>query len=533
VSRSGATPLPEIPRIALRGRARDALSSLSALIQTYFTDQRGQPIRLSAGQRAACAAVEAGVFGAGFVGAGLEMARGHGKSMIMKCLIILGFLRSFYAPDLGGVRYAAILTSGMLYKQFSADLAAILTGSGAPLVKGAGGVPLLHLDFFIRPGQDYPIRRHTHLRLWGVQERIAFIGDWHHPVSVSVRGMTGGSGSVRGMTRGVQRPDLLIVDDPMRDSEAANPTITEKIKSFVRDALIPAGEPGARIAFFGTPFNEQDLITSVCGNAATPPSGAWGAISSAVLPAVHPVSGALLAPAIWTPEMLAERRAAVGSLAYSREYLLLPRDAGMRHFDRAWIERWTGDAPAQTPDGRRLRRVMYLDPSLGRSKKSDAAAIVVLDYETAARTAWVRHVESVRLRSQDLVKKHLDVWEAWRPDTHAVEDEGAQELLIPTFQTEAAARGLPAAAIPRLLSVGGVAKVVRIRRLSALVEFGRIRWARGGQHAVLRARLEGWGGTPDEADDEPDALEGAMRLAEGGGVDGLLSQWKGLTPGRR
>ena len=499
----------------LCGRARDALTSLAALIETYFANEKGRPIRLSAGQVAACAAVEAGVFGAGFVGAGLEMARGHGKSMIMKCLIILGFLRSYYAPDLGGVRYAAILTSGMLYKQFSADLAAILTGSGAPLVKGANGAPLLHLDFFIRPGQDYPVRRHTHLRLWTVQERIAYIGSWDHPCSLSVRGMTGGDGSVRGMTRGVQRPDLLIVDDPMRDSEASNPTITERVKSFVRDALIPAGEPGARIAFFGTPFNEADLITSVCGNATTAPSGAWGAVSTAVLPAIHPLSGARLAPAIWTADGLDERRRAVGSLAFSREYLLQPRDAGMRFFMRQWIDTWTMDAPAQTPDGRRLRRVMYLDPSLGRSGiKGDAAAIVILDYETAARVAWVRHVESVRLRAQDLVKLYLDLWQTWRPDAHAVEDEGAQSLLIPTFQTEAAARGLPATATPRLQSVGGVAKVTRIKRLSPLVEFGQIRWARGGQHAILRERLEGWGGLPDEADDEPDALEGALRLAE-------------------
>lgn len=497
----------------LAPRARDALATLAGFVEGYFTDERGGPIRLSRGQRAACKVLEDGALGSDMLGSGLEMARGHGKSMLMKALVILAFLRGAYLPDRWGSRYAAILTNGTLYKQFSRDLGDICTGVGAPLVTDAG-TPRLHIDFWIRPGYLYPDRRLTERQLWNQADKLVYVGTWDHPCRISVRGMTGGRGDVRGLTQGVQRPDLLIIDDPMKEGEADNEEITENVKSFVKRSFIPCGGPGARLAFFGTPFNDNDLITEVCGNAAAAPlRSEWPSIATACLPAVHPASGALLAPGIWTPEKLAARRVLVGSVAFSQEYLLNPKGGGARYFDPAWIARWTQPAPAQTADGKRLRRVMFCDPSLGRSKKSDCAAIVVLDHESAARIFWTQTARVERLRPQALVKAYLDLWEQFRPDIHGIEDEGAQELLIPIFQAEIAARRLPPAALPRLQSTGGVPKVTRVKRLSPMIEFGQIRWADTGSHRELRAQLTGWGGTPDEADDGPDALEAAIRLA--------------------
>lgn len=501
----------------IEGRAALGLRDLATFVELYFTDERGAGIRLSEGQRAACKVVERGLSG-GELGAGLEMARGHGKSMLMKAAVILAFLRSAYSPDRWGSRYAAILTNGTLYKQFSRDIGDIVTGSGAPLSRDGADRPLLHLDFHLRPAYDYPDRRMKERQLWNVAEKLVYIGPtWDHPCRVSVRGMTGGRGDVRGLTQGVQRPDLLIVDDPMKEAEADNDDITDGVKSFVKRAFIPCGGPSARMLFFGTPFNEHDLITEVCGNAVTPPlRSEWPGIASLVLPAIHPHSGALLCPAIWSKGRLADRRALVGSRAFAQEYLLSPLSGDVRHFDPAWFAANTGPPPVQSADGRRLRRFMFCDPSLGRTRRSDQAAIVVIDYEPATKVATVLHAYLDRLRPQALVSAYLDLWAEYRPHSHAVEDAGAQELLIPIFRAEIAARGLPVEATPRLQSTGGVPKVTRIKRLSPLCEFGQIRWAADGQHGALRAQLAGWAGTDNEPDDGADALEGAIRLAQSG-----------------
>lgn len=491
-----------------------ALSSLASFIEFYFTDDSGNRIVLSSGQRHACKVIDTGVFSGNHLGSGLEMARGHGKSMLMKAMVMLAFLRSKYGKGQWGSRYAAILTNGTLYKQFSRDIGDIVTGVGAPLVNDADGNPLLLQDFWIKPGYLHPNKKTKERQLWNVADKLVYIGDWEHPCRLSVRGMTGGRGDVRGLTQGNQRPDLLVVDDPMKEGEADNEETTNNVKHFIKKSFIPCGSPNARIALFGTPFNDKDLITEACGNAITKPLySEWPGIVSACLPALHPKTGALLCPGIWTQEKLEARRALLGSRAFAQEYLLDPQGGGVRHFEPAWLAKWTMPAPVQTADRRRLKRYMYLDPSLGRTAKSDYGAIVIVDHEPSANVWWVIHADIQRRRPQKLVCDYLDLWQRFSPDVHATEDEGAQELLLPIFAAEIAARKLPAQATPRLQSSGGVSKVQRIKRLSPLAEFGQLRWDANGTHKELRAQLTAWQGTPNETDDGPDALEGAVRLA--------------------
>jgi hypothetical protein len=427
-----------------------AIGHLAAFIEAYFTDEAGIPLVLSSGQRFVCNQVEAGALGSSLLGTGIEMARGHGKSMIMKSSIILSFLRSYYLAERWGARYAAILTNGTLYKQFSRDIADIITGSGAPLQRNESGQPFLHLDFWMKSADGYPDRKRKERQLWNVGDRIIYIGTWDHPCRVSVRGMTNGRGDVRGLTQGNQRPDLLVIDDPMKESEADNSETTENVKGFVKKAFIPCGGPKARLAFWGTPFNDHDLITEVCGNASAKPlETEWPSLARACLPARHPKNGALLCPQIWTDERLEGRRMLVGSRAFAQEYLLDPSGGGVKFFEPAWIDKWQLPVPPQNPQKTRIVRLMHCDPSLGRNSKSDCSAITILDYDTLDKVFYVIVSDMQRRRPQKLVADYLDLWERYRPDNHAIEDEGAQELLIPIFSLEIKNRGLPIAATPR------------------------------------------------------------------------------------
>lgn len=487
-------------------RADDALSSLSAFVETYFTNESGKPIQLSRAQRYACDQMDLGLFAPDYSGYAVELHRGAGKSMLMKAGVIRALLRGF--------RYSAILTAGVLYKQFSRDLAAIVTGSGAPLNLADNGRPLLLIDHDIRPAQRFPDRSNKEAQLWSVPDRLFYVGGWgiQHRRKISVRGMNNGRGDVRGLVDGMQRPDYLIVDDPMKESEADNAEITENTKKFVRQSFIPCGPPSARLGLSGTPYNDRDLITDAAGNASTKPlETEWPALARVCLPAIHPVSGVPCSPH-WPLEALEKRRIAIGSRAYAQEYLLDPKGGGVRFFEPSWIERWTMEAPPwdTQPLRKRLVRRMFCDPSLGRSASGDQSAITILDSEPTID--WVRVSDMAVRRPQKLVNDYLDHWQRWRPDFHAVEDEGAQELLIPLFVAEVERRGLPAEAIPKLQSAEGINKVTRIKTLSADVEFGRIRWDQAGSHRDLRVQAAGWTGTDNEADDGLDSLEGARRV---------------------
>ena len=195
---------------------------------------------------------------------------------------------------------------------------------------------------------------------------------------------------------------------------------------------------------------------------------------------------------IWSGERLEGRRLLIGSRAFAQEYLLDPSGGGVKYFEPGWIEKWLLPVPPQNAQKNRIQRLMHCDPSLGRTSKSDCSAITILDYDTLDKVFYVVLSDMQRRRPQKLVADYLDLWERYRPNRHAIEDEGAQELLIPIFAIEIKNRGLPIEATPRLQSADGVNKVTRIKTLSQKVEFGKIRWSNTGSHRDLRTQATGW-----------------------------------------
>lgn len=499
------TPLP----VLRRALCRAAAGGLRTWLSTYFTDEAGDPLVISRGQQAWVDDLERVLRrdpGDAIRGLAAMCARGHGKSTTMKGAVLYALVVMTY-------RYAALLTAGTVYEQFSRDIRSIIRGEG-PLVRSPDGRALLVTDWDIRPSSEHPVGDE---RLWNIEDFKFYVGGWARTDRrrVAVRGLNGGNGNVRGLVDGVDRPDLLWADDPMKDAEAANMDVTERVKTFVKAAYWPCGGPDARVVTTGTPFNDRDLISEQVGSPAD-----WPNLLRWRLPAVHPVSGALFLPHYWTRERLEARRELIGSRAYAEGYLLDPQGGGVRIFEPAWIERWMSSdvPPLWDGDRRRVHRVMFTDPSLGRSAKSDTSAIIVLDYDRSTKRGCIRHASIARRRPQVIVEDELALWQHWQPDAHAVEDEGAQELLIPSFQALVEKRALPKAAIPRLQGAGGTPKVLRIKRLSPLIEFGRLWFDAAGEHRELRIQATMYQGklNGDEVDDGPDALEGAWRLATAG-----------------
>jgi hypothetical protein len=335
----------------------DPRSGFWCWLSAYFVDDRRLPLVVSRGQRALVDDIQRILNrtpGDSIRGLAAMCARGHGKSTLMKAAIV-------YALVVKRFRYAAIVAAGTAYKQFSDDIRAVVRGEG-PLVRDGQGRALLVRDWDLRPSNRNPSKDD---RKWTQANFTFYVGGWEgdRKRRVAVRGMAAGNGDVRGLVDGADRPDLLWTDDPMKDAEAANVEVTNKIKTFVKSSYWPCGGPDARYVTTGTPFNDNDLITE---QIASP--GDWPDLLRRKLPAEHPLTGALFMPHYWTRAKLQSRRELVGSRAYAEQYLLDPQGGGVRHFEPAWIERWMSECPERVEvyNGRPemvCRRVMFTDPS--------------------------------------------------------------------------------------------------------------------------------------------------------------------------
>jgi predicted phage terminase large subunit-like protein len=169
--------------------------------------------------------------------------------------------------------------------------------------------------------------------------------------------------------------------------------------------------------------------------------------------------------------------------------------------DHIWANEW--------PDaGSFVCRVMAIDPSLGKTDKSDYSAIIYLAKDREG-IYWVD--ADIQRRPPNKIAEDAIGWHReLRPHALGCETVGFQELMGPLLQEEAARHreeiwfcGIPADG----------EKKVRIRRLSPLLAKGRLRFRRGSPGtSLLEEMLKGF--PSHKFKDGPDALEMAVRLCE-------------------
>jgi predicted phage terminase large subunit-like protein len=159
------------------------------------------------------------------------------------------------------------------------------------------------------------------------------------------------------------------------------------------------------------------------------------------------------------------------------------------------------------PPDQVLWRVMTLDPSLGRSDKSDYSAIVSITL-TKDITMYV-DADLQRRSASHIVRDAIALGRAFNPHVFGVEANGFQSLLQDTFWNECRAQGV-------MLNVQGITstqnKIERIRAtLTEYLHRGRFRFRRGSPGAALLVeQLKGF--PTAKHDDGPDALEMGVKM---------------------
>lgn len=208
------------------------------------------------------------------------------------------------------------------------------------------------------------------------------------------------------------------------------------------------------------------------------------------------------------PKELERQKQRIGLRAFAQEFeAQFTSQAGAEfpadYFrDSIWFDDWPADEDIRF-------RVVALDPSLGKTDKSDYSAFVSLALDWSG-TMWI-DADMARRDPRTIVDDGMIIVERFKPDAFGVEAVGFQSILADIFAERSKLKGLM---LPLHAIHNTEHKRTRIRaRLTPYLARGEFRFKRGSPGAKLL--VDQTRAFPIERhDDGPDALEMAVRLTQ-------------------
>lgn len=268
----------------------------------------------------------------------------------------------------------------------------------------------------------------------------------------------GAGAGLRGLRRGNQRPDLIIVDDLENDELVRTPEQRQKLRDWYAKSLSNLfGPGGGQLIIIGTILHRESLLAWLLSDAGP------ATYAKRLYRAVEPGTGAVLWPDVWTAEKLEAVRDEIGSRAFASEYLNDPVDDSLTLFKQAWID------AARVPAAPALARVAVgVDPST--TATGDACGIVAVGRGTDGR-GYVLEDATRQGTPAEWARAALDC--AARVGASVIVAEGNQggEMVAQTLRSVL----LPGEVMPRLIIThASRGKQARAEPLAAMYERGEV-----------------------------------------------------------
>jgi predicted phage terminase large subunit-like protein len=310
----------------------------------------------------------------------------------------------------------------------------------------------------------------------------------------------GSGASMRGTRYRQYRPDLIILDDIIKDADAESYTQRNKIHRWLKRVVLNLGK-NAFIIWVNTIFHGDDPISRLCKELEAGKLSRWiCARLACLLPDGNP-----LWPEYWKREELEEKRSQIGFTAFSTEYMNEPLSDEERIIRPEWIEAHKYE-PLELPPQAALRYFCGVDPATGKHDRTAMAPIAVhkdtgIIYVLAPFAKTCSETETVK----QLVLFHR---------MHRFQLIGWEDVVFSgiyaNYVQKLAAEEHVYLPIKKL-TVGGMSKEARVRSISMLIETGIIRFpARGAEAAVTELTEFPMGAF----DDYPDALVHAVNTIQ-------------------
>ena len=311
---------------------------------------------------------------------------------------------------------------------------------------------------------------------------------------------------LRGLKNQQYRVDCIIIDDLENDKNVLNPRLIKESIKWILTTVINTLSHGASMTMIGTILSKKSVLAQMinmkCESDPEKPRFITRLYKAKLDDNYKP-----LWPGGWTPEQLRLKEKLIGSINFNKEYQNDPKDdEGL--FREDWIRYYHPEELL----GKVLRVYTAIDPSMESGSSNDFKAIVTLGIDTDGiyyvLDAFIRHCSV-----DTMARVSYSRYEELHPLIISMEENALGEFAQSPFVLVSRDKKyqLPIKGIKHT-----IAKEARVGRLSPYVERGMIRFQKGHSDQDLLVEQLIYFPSTTVNDDGPDALEGAVDLAEKG-----------------
>jgi len=339
--------------------------------------------------------------------------------------------------------------------------------------------------------------------------------------SNGIRTLARGRGEkVRGLKNRQHRPDFAVVDDFENDENVENPRLIKKGKQWLKRAVIGSMGKGFTVIMVGNLFHPKSVLSQFIAEKDDDGERLYVSRVYDCWLDFGKQDQRPLWPALWPPDRLEKKRRTMGTVDFNAE---------MRNLTGAenspFPEKWFVYYDPQEIEDAELSVASFVDPSAKSGEANDYKAIVTagLNRQTMifyCLHAWIRHASPGGMF--DAAYNQHDEY----PGPVGIEDNMLEDFLHEAIQSYAREKKRYLPWRPAHHSTNKEARI--IGTLSYLVEFGKLRFRKGHSDQDLLVEQLIYLLNQNVNDDGPDALEGAVGLAQMGG-----GQMEYQTTGKR
>lgn len=297
----------------------------------------------------------------------------------------------------------------------------------------------------------------------------------------------GAGAQVRG-----DHPTYLVIDDLEDAEEAQNPDLRAKLNKWFREDLYGTLLESSSMFLVGTIVNSESLLAELFSDN-TPMTSGWVKRRYAAIKD----DGTALWPTKWSIERLEKRRAEIGELAFSQEYLNQPLTSENPTVRPEWIQ-YTDDVP----DRFDLDCITACDPAFSEKLESDYSAIVTVGVCTDGRNrgkVYVVDRERGHWSPTDTCRTMVAQATRWKSSVGVMEGVAGAAAMIDLLGNEKRRRNVNFTT--KLVKPSRAKdKVARAHMVAHLFENGRVYFKKQHRDIVTELLLLPHGTNDDMAD---------------------------------
>jgi hypothetical protein len=286
----------------------------------------------------------------------------------------------------------------------------------------------------------------------------------------------GKGSSARGLRYHENRPDLVILDDVIKDEEADSKEQCDKIYRWIKRVVFNLGKD-CLIFIVNTHFNDYDPPTVMLNEALKGKLDGFLALRfSAELE-----DGTPIWPERWSMKDLEGKRKKVGSTTYMIEYLSL----SVSEEDKIFRSEWIVYVPLADIEMSERIITMGVDPN---ATGSDDASIAVCAYDKHKKyrdiVAWWSKPYGTR---REFVERLIEMYQIWQPIKIGFEEVAFQKIYKEFILEASLERGIMLPVVG--IKPGSTSKKARVMQLQPYVETGIMRFSASFKGSVEMDRL--------------------------------------------